>query len=237
MVVLLPRFSRAGAFLYPRRTRRGGRTDIARRAGCAVAGISPAHRPRAARARALDALRAEPANAPPDRAFASRGSMGARRRLESCRRGRPGVRNRVAGDVAVPHEVVARCGVNRSTDSLTWRPPIFDFRLPAADFPLPTSHFPLPTSHFPLPTSRPTAHGPRPTAHGPRPTAHSPQPTAHSPQPTASSTYLQTTAPHAPIAAARRSARGRTLAEREPAAQRGVERLLVVEHALFQVLP
>ncbi|CAJ3585518.1 Uncharacterised protein [Burkholderia pseudomallei] len=223
MVVLLPRFSRAGAFLYPRRTRRGGRTDIARRAGCAVAGISPAHRPRAARARALDALRAEPANAPPDRAFASRGSMGARRRLESCRRGRPGVRNRVAGDVAVPHEVVARCGVNRSTDSLTWRPPIFDFRLPAADFPLPTSHFPLPTSHFP-------AHGPRPTAHGPRPTAHSPQPTA-------SSTYLQTTAPHAPIAAARRSARGRTLAEREPAAQRGVERLLVVEHALFQVLP
>ncbi|CAJ2934956.1 Uncharacterised protein [Burkholderia pseudomallei] len=223
MVVLLPRFSRAGAFLYPRRTRRGGRTDIARRAGCAVAGISPAHRPRAARARALDALRAEPANAPPDRAFASRGSMGARRRLESCRRGRPGVRNRVAGDVAVPHEVVARCGVNRSTDSLTWRPPIFDFRLPAADFPLPTSHFPLPTSHFPLP-------GPRPTAHGPRPTAHSPQPTA-------SSTYLQTTAPHAPIAAARRSARGRTLAEREPAAQRGVERLLVVEHALFQVLP
>ncbi|VBM06780.1 Uncharacterised protein [Burkholderia pseudomallei] len=183
MVVLLPRFSRAGAFLYPRRTRRGGRTDIARRAGCAVAGISPAHRPRAARARALDALRAEPANAPPDRAFASRGSMGARRRLESCRRGRPGVRNRVAGDVAVPHEVVARCGVNRSTDSLTWRPPIFDFRLPAADFPLPTSHFPLPTSHFPLPTSRPTAHGPRPTAHGPRPTAHGPQPTAHSPQP------------------------------------------------------
>ncbi|KGV58288.1 hypothetical protein X898_3637 [Burkholderia pseudomallei ABCPW 91] len=216
MVVLLPRFSRAGAFLYPRRTRRGGRTDIARRAGCAVAGISPAHRSRAARARALDALRAEPANAPPDRAFASRGSMGARRRLESCRRGRPGVRNRVAGDVAVPHEVVARCGVNRSTDSLTWRPPIFDFRLPAADFPLPTSHFP---------------------AHGPRPTAHGPQPTAHSPQPTASSTYLQTTAPHAPIAAARRSARGRTLAEREPAAQRGVERLLVVEHALFQVLP
>ncbi|VBC73165.1 Uncharacterised protein [Burkholderia pseudomallei] len=223
MVVLLPRFSRAGAFLYPRRTRRGGRTDIARRAGCAVAGASPAHRSRAARARALDALRAEPANAPPDRAFASRGSMGARRRLESCRRGRPGVRNRVAGDVAVPHEVVARCGVNRSTDSLTWRPPIFDFRLPAADFPLPTSHFP--------------AHGPRPTAHGPRPTAHGPQPTAHSPQPTASSTYLQTTAPHAPIAAARRSARGRTLAEREPAAQRGVERLLVVEHALFQVLP
>lgn len=209
MVVLLPRFSRAGAFLYPRRTRRGGRTDIARRAGCAVAGASPAHRSRAARARALDALRAEPANAPPDRAFASRGSMGARRRLESCRRGRPGVRNRVAGDVAVPHEVVARCGVNRSTDSLTWRPPIFDFRLPAADFPLPTSHFPLP--------------GPRPTAHSPRPTA--------------SSTYLQTTAPHAPIAAARRSARGRTLAEREPAAQRGVERLLVVEHALFQVLP
>ncbi|CAJ4892558.1 Uncharacterised protein [Burkholderia pseudomallei] len=187
MVVLLPRFSRAGAFLYPRRTRRGGRTDIARRAGCAVAGISPAHRPRAARARALDALRAEPANAPPDRAFASRGSMGARRRLESCRRGRPGVRNRVAGDVAVPHEVVARCGVNRSTDSLTWRPPIFDFRLPAADFPLPTSHFPLPTSHFPLPGPRPTAHGPRPTAHGPRPTAHSPQPTAHSPQPTAHS--------------------------------------------------
>ncbi|CAJ7392418.1 Uncharacterised protein [Burkholderia pseudomallei] len=216
MVVLLPRFSRAGAFLYPRRTRRGGRTDIARRAGCAVAGASPAHRPRAARARALDALRAEPANAPPDRAFASRGSMGARRRLESCRRGRPGVRNRVAGDVAVPHEVVARCGVNRSTDSLTWRPPIFDFRLPAADFPLSTS---------------------RPTAHSPQPTAHSPQPTAHSPQPTASSTYLQTTAPHAPIAAARRSARGRTLAEREPAAQRGVERLLVVEHALFQVLP
>lgn len=202
MVVLLPRFSRAGAFLYPRRTRRGGRTDIARRAGCAVAGASPAHRSRAARARALDALRAEPANAPPDRAFASRGSMGARRRLESCRRGRPGVRNRVAGDVAVPHEVVARCGVNRSTDSLTWRPPIFDFRLPAADFPLSTS-----------------------------------RPTAHSPQPTASSTYLQTTAPHAPIAAARRSARGRTLAEREPAAQRGVERLLVVEHALFQVLP
>ncbi|CFK84369.1 Uncharacterised protein [Burkholderia pseudomallei] len=187
MVVLLPRFSRAGAFLYPRRTRRGGRTDIARRAGCAVAGISPAHRPRAARARALDALRAEPANAPPDRAFASRGSMGARRRLESCRRGRPGVRNRVAGDVAVPHEVVARCGVNRSTDSLTWRPPIFDFRLPAADFPLPTSHFPLPTSHFPLPGPRPTAHGPRPTAHGPQPTAHSPQPTAHSPQPTAHS--------------------------------------------------
>ncbi|CAJ4703625.1 Uncharacterised protein [Burkholderia pseudomallei] len=187
MVVLLPRFSRAGAFLYPRRTRRGGRTDIARRAGCAVAGISPAHRPRAARARALDALRAEPANAPPDRAFASRGSMGARRRLESCRRGRPGVRNRVAGDVAVPHEVVARCGVNRSTDSLTWRPPIFDFRLPAADFPLPTSHFPLPTSHFPLPTSRPTAHGPRPTAHGPRPTAHGPRPTAHGPQPTAHS--------------------------------------------------
>ncbi|CAJ5574095.1 Uncharacterised protein [Burkholderia pseudomallei] len=183
MVVLLPRFSRAGAFLYPRRTRRGGRTDIARRAGCAVAGISPAHRPRAARARALDALRAEPANAPPDRAFASRGSMGARRRLESCRRGRPGVRNRVAGDVAVPHEVVARCGVNRSTDSLTWRPPIFDFRLPAADFPLPTSHFPLPTSHFPLPTSHFPAHGPRPTAHGPRPTAHGPQPTAHSPQP------------------------------------------------------
>ncbi|CFT97889.1 Uncharacterised protein [Burkholderia pseudomallei] len=183
MVVLLPRFSRAGAFLYPRRTRRGGRTDIARRAGCAVAGISPAHRPRAARARALDALRAEPANAPPDRAFASRGSMGARRRLESCRRGRPGVRNRVAGDVAVPHEVVARCGVNRSTDSLTWRPPIFDFRLPAADFPLPTSHFPLPTSHFPLPGPRPTAHGPRPTAHSPQPTAHSPQPTAHSPQP------------------------------------------------------
>ncbi|CAJ9287421.1 Uncharacterised protein [Burkholderia pseudomallei] len=176
MVVLLPRFSRAGAFLYPRRTRRGGRTDIARRAGCAVAGISPAHRPRAARARALDALRAEPANAPPDRAFASRGSMGARRRLESCRRGRPGVRNRVAGDVAVPHEVVARCGVNRSTDSLTWRPPIFDFRLPAADFP-------LPTSHFPLPGPRPTAHGPRPTAHSPQPTAHSPQPTAHSPQP------------------------------------------------------
>lgn len=155
MVVLLPRFSRAGAFLYPRRTRRGGRTDIARRAGCAVAGASPAHRSRAARARALDALRAEPANAPPDRAFASRGSMGARRRLESCRRGRPGVRNRVAGDVAVPHEVVARCGVNRSTDSLTWRPPIFDFRLPAADFPLPTSHFP--------------AHGPRPTAHDPQP--------------------------------------------------------------------
>ncbi|VBQ00205.1 Uncharacterised protein [Burkholderia pseudomallei] len=187
MVVLLPRFSRAGAFLYPRRTRRGGRTDIARRAGCAVAGISPAHRPRAARARALDALRAEPANAPPDRAFASRGSMGARRRLESCRRGRPGVRNRVAGDVAVPHEVVARCGVNRSTDSLTWRPPIFDFRLPAADFPLPTSHFPLPTSHFPAHGPRPTAHGPRPTAHGPRPTAHSPQPTAHSPQPTAHS--------------------------------------------------
>ncbi|CFK42690.1 Uncharacterised protein [Burkholderia pseudomallei] len=183
MVVLLPRFSRAGAFLYPRRTRRGGRTDIARRAGCAVAGISPAHRPRAARARALDALRAEPANAPPDRAFASRGSMGARRRLESCRRGRPGVRNRVAGDVAVPHEVVARCGVNRSTDSLTWRPPIFDFRLPAADFPLPTSHFPLPTSHFPAHGPRPTAHGPRPTAHGPQPTAHSPQPTAHSPQP------------------------------------------------------
>ncbi|CAM8766016.1 hypothetical protein NCL_01297 [Burkholderia pseudomallei] len=223
MVVLLPRFSRAGAFLYPRRTRRGGRTDIARRAGCAVAGISPAHRSRAARARALDALRAEPANAPPDRAFASRGSMGARRRLESCRRGRPGVRNRVAGDVAVPHEVVARCGVNRSTDSLTWRPPIFDCRLPTADCRLPTadcrlptadcrlptSDFPLPTSHFPLPTSRPTA----------------------------SSTYLQTTAPHAPIAAARRSARGRTLAEREPAAQRGVERLLVVEHALFQVLP
>ncbi|CPG74265.1 Uncharacterised protein [Burkholderia pseudomallei] len=187
MVVLLPRFSRAGAFLYPRRTRRGGRTDIARRAGCAVAGISPAHRPRAARARALDALRAEPANAPPDRAFASRGSMGARRRLESCRRGRPGVRNRVAGDVAVPHEVVARCGVNRSTDSLTWRPPIFDFRLPAADFPLPTSHFPLPTSHFPAHGPRPTAHGPRPTAHGPRPTAHGPQPTAHSPQPTAHS--------------------------------------------------
>lgn len=202
MVVLLPRFSRAGAFLYPRRTRRGGRTDIARRAGCAVAGISPAHRSRAARARALDALRAEPANAPPDRAFASRGSMGARRRLESCRRGRPGVRNRVAGDVAVPHEVVARCGVNRSTDSLTWRPPIFDLRLP-------TSHFPFPISHFP----------------------------AHDPRPTASSTYLQTTAPHAPIAAARRSARGRTLAEREPAAQRGIERLLVVEHALFQVLP
>ncbi|KGW59956.1 hypothetical protein Y029_6075 [Burkholderia pseudomallei MSHR303] len=202
MVVLLPRFSRAGAFLYPRRTRRGGRTDIARRAGCAVAGASPAHRPRAARARALDALRAEPANAPPDRAFASRGSMGACRRLESCRCGRPGVRNRVAGDVAVPHEVVARCGVNRSTDSLTWRPPIFDFRLPTSDFPLPTSHFPLPTS-----------------------------------RPTASSTYLQTTAPHAPIAAARRSARGRTLAEREPAAQRGIERLLVVEHALFQVLP
>lgn len=162
MVVLLPRFSRAGAFLYPRRTRRGGRTDIARRAGCAVAGVSPAHRSRAARARGLDALRAEPANAPPDRAFASRGSMGARRRLESCRCGRPGVRNRVAGDVAVPHEVVARCGVNRSTDSLTWRPPIFDFRLPAADFPLSTSHFP---------------------AHGPRPTAHSPQPTAHDPQP------------------------------------------------------
>lgn len=202
MVVLLPRFSRAGAFLYPRRTRRGGRTDIARRAGCAVAGASPAHRSRAARARALDALRAEPANAPPDRAFASRGSMGARRRLESCRRGRPGVRNRVAGDVAVPHEVVARCGVNRSTDSLTWRPPIFDLRLPTSDFPFPISHFPFP--------------GPRPTA---------------------SSTYLQTTAPHAPIAAARRSARGRTLAEREPAAQRGVERLLVVEHALFQVLP
>ncbi|CAK0042539.1 Uncharacterised protein [Burkholderia pseudomallei] len=183
MVVLLPRFSRAGAFLYPRRTRRGGRTDIARRAGCAVAGISPAHRPRAARARALDALRAEPANAPPDRAFASRGSMGARRRLESCRRGRPGVRNRVAGDVAVPHEVVARCGVNRSTDSLTWRPPIFDFRLPAADFPLPTSHFPLPTSRPTAHGPRPTAHGPRPTAHGPRPTAHGPQPTAHSPQP------------------------------------------------------
>lgn len=155
MVVLLPRFSRAGAFLYPRRTRRGGRTDIARRAGCAVAGISPAHRSRAARARALDALRAEPANAPPDRAFASRGSMGARRRLESCRRGRPGVRNRVAGDVAVPHEVVARCGVNRSTDSLTWRPPIFDLRLP-------TSHFPFPISHF-------LAHGPRPTAHDPQP--------------------------------------------------------------------
>lgn len=155
MVVLLPRFSRAGAFLYPRRTRRGGRTDIARRAGCAVAGISPAHRSRAARARALDALRAEPANAPPDRAFASRGSMGARRRLESCRRGRPGVRNRVAGDVAVPHEVVARCGVNRSTDSLTWRPPIFDLRLP-------TSLFPFPISHF-------LAHGPRPTAHDPQP--------------------------------------------------------------------
>ncbi|EEP50748.1 conserved hypothetical protein [Burkholderia pseudomallei MSHR346] len=110
----------------------------------APAALLPAHRPRAARARALDALRAEPANAPPDRAFASRGSMGARRRLESCRCGRPGVRNRVAGDVAVPHEVVARCGVNRSTDSLTWRPPIFDFRLPAADFPLPTSR---PTAH------------------------------------------------------------------------------------------
>ncbi|KGD15654.1 hypothetical protein DO70_4049 [Burkholderia pseudomallei] len=216
MVVLLPRFSRAGAFLYPRRTRRGGRTDIARRAGCAVAGISPAHRSRAARARALDALRAEPANAPPDRAFASRGSMGARRRLESCRCGRPGVRNRVAGDVAVPHEVVARCGVNRSTDSLTWRPPIFDLRLPTSDFRLPISHFPFP---------------------GPRPTTHDPRPTTHDPRPTASSTYLQTTAPHAPIAAARRSARGRTLAEREPAAQRGVERLLVVEHALFQVLP
>ncbi|CAM8809175.1 hypothetical protein NCN_03609 [Burkholderia pseudomallei] len=187
MVVLLPRFSRAGAFLYPRRTRRGGRTDIARRAGCAVAGISPAHRSRAARARALDALRAEPANAPPDRAFASRGSMGARRRLESCRRGRPGVRNRVAGDVAVPHEVVARCGVNRSTDSLTWRPPIFDCRLPTADcrlptadcrlptadcrlptsdFPLPTSHFPLPTSHFPLPGPQPR----RPICKPPPPT-------------------------------------------------------------------
>lgn len=204
MVVLLPRFSRAGAFLYPRRTRRGGRTDIARRAGCAVAGASPAHRPRAARARALDALRAEPANAPPDRAFASRGSMGARRRLESCRRGRPGVRNRVAGDVAVPHEVVARCGVNRSTDSLTWRPPIFDFRLPAADFPLSTS----------------------------RPTAHSPQPTAHS--------LVDLSANHRPP---RAHCRGAPLSARpdarwrEPAAQRGVERLLVVEHALFQVLP
>lgn len=164
MVVLLPRFSRAGAFLYPRRTRRGGRTDIARRAGCAVAGASPAHRSRAARARALDALRAEPANAPPDRAFASRGSMGARRRLESCRRGRPGVRNRVAGDVAVPHEVVARCGVNRSTDSLTWRPPIFDLRLPTSDFPFPISHFP---AHDPQPR-RPICKPPPPTRPLPR---------------------------------------------------------------------
>ncbi|CAM8762736.1 hypothetical protein NCM_00825 [Burkholderia pseudomallei] len=210
MVVLLPRFSRAGAFLYPRRTRRGGRTDIARRAGCAVAGISPAHRSRAARARALDALRAEPANAPPDRAFASRGSMGARRRLESCRRGRPGVRNRVAGDVAVPHEVVARCGVNRSTDSLTWRPPIFDCRLPTADCRLPTadcrlptadcrlptSDFPLPTSHFPLPTSRPTA----------------------------SSTYLQTTAPTRPLprrAAQRAAGRSLSANRRRSAASSG----------------